>query len=404
MLRPFDRSRVRPLLVSGLLLLLGLAPCASASSSPVTAEARAETPANDDFANAELIEGASGTVGGAFDGATTEPGEPDHGGFEHPGSVWYRWFAPTSMRVTFVLDCGGVIAAYTGSTVTTLTEVAAGHNHLRFNNLMPARVGFDAVTGTEYRIAAAGCGGALRLTWRAGPQNDDFDDAAVLSGIRGVVVGSNSGATREVGEPLHAAGKVIPGGAIADGGVSVWHRWTAPETGHVLFETLDSRFDTALAVYRGAGVAELTRLARCNDILGVQGPSAVSFRAVAGRTYSIAVSGIAREVEGTAWLGMGRVSLRWHPGRVLRGTRQPDVINGTPASDLIVGRGGDDRLYGLSGRDLIVGDGGRDRLFGGPGADDLDARDRVHGNDAVYGGGGIDRARADRGDLVLGVP
>jgi Ca2+-binding RTX toxin-like protein len=182
------------------------------------------------------------------------------------------------------------------------------------------------------------------------------------------------------------------------------YRWTAPATGHVLFETLDSNFDTTLAVYRGTSVDGLTRVVRCNDILGDWGPSAVSFHAVEGRTYAIAVSGIAGEIEGSAWVDTGRIRLRWHPGRVFRGTRQPEVINGTPASDLIVGRGGDDRLHGLGGRDLVVGERGRDRLYGGGGADDLNARDLVRGNDVIDGGGGIDSARADRGDLIIRVP
>jgi Ca2+-binding RTX toxin-like protein len=368
------------------------------------------TPANDDFGNAQRIEGVSGKASGSGFGSTFEPGEPAHGGFASFGSVWYRWIAPSNARVTFTLGCawgGAVIAVYTGSTVAALTEVGSGDDDVNLpNSSVPARVGFLAVAGTEYRIAAAGgCfEGWIRLRWLAGPRNDDFDARLVLHGRRGEVTGSNQGGTHETGEPRHAARRAYPWGTFtADGRVSVWYRWTAQATGHILFETLGSKFDTALAVYRGNRLDALTRVARSNDILAYSGPSAISFRAIAGRTYSVAISGIAGEYEGEAWISKGLFTLRWHPGRVLTGTRDADVIRGTQRDDLIVGGRGDDRLYGARGSDLIVGQQGADRLYGGRGADVLDTRDFVRGNDLIYGGPGLDSARADRGDSIHGV-
>ena len=65
----------------------------SAATNSVTP--RADTgPANDNFANAQVISGASGTVTATNVGAGKEAGEPDHA--DNPGgaSIWYAWTAP----------------------------------------------------------------------------------------------------------------------------------------------------------------------------------------------------------------------------------------------------------------------------------------------------------------------
>ena len=114
--------------------------------------------------------------------------------------------------------------------------------------------------------------------------NDDFAAAQVLSGPTGVTAGSNVDATQEEGEPDHAP--QAPGH-------SVWYRWTAPAPGRVAFDTCDAtETDTVLAVYTGPNVATLSRVARSDDSCGDR--SLVSFTAVAGRTYSIAVDGFQR--------------------------------------------------------------------------------------------------------------
>jgi hypothetical protein len=118
----------------------------------------------------------------------------------------------------------------------------------------------------------------------APPANDDFAAAQVLSGPTGVFAGSNVDATQEEGEPDHAP--QAPGH-------SVWYRWTAPALGRVVFDTCDAtETDTVLAVYTGPSVAALRRVVRSDDSCGDR--SLVSFTAVAGRTYSIAVDGYQR--------------------------------------------------------------------------------------------------------------
>ena len=97
----------------------------SPASNAVTPSATL-APANDHFANAQVIAGGSGTVSGTTVNATTEAGEPipnRAGG----ASVWYAWTVPSGGRVQ--LDtCGSavapIVAAYTGGAVDALSPLA----------------------------------------------------------------------------------------------------------------------------------------------------------------------------------------------------------------------------------------------------------------------------------------
>ena len=113
--------------------------------------------------------------------------------------------------------------------------------------------------------------------------NDPFSNALALGLPPVSVTGSNVNATSEPGEPLHA-GK--PGGA------SIWYKWTAPANGVYSFNTYGSSFDTLLAVYTGASVDALTEVASNDDAAGLGTASAVTFQAVTGTTYYVAVDGI----------------------------------------------------------------------------------------------------------------
>jgi virginiamycin B lyase len=120
-------------------------------------------------------------------------------------------------------------------------------------------------------------------TWTAagtGPANDLFASARAISGRSGTTTGTSVGATKEVGEPDHVGN---PGGS------SVWFAWTAPVTGTVTFDTIGSTFDTLLAAYTGSAVNALTQTAANDDASGVQ--SRISFTAVAGTTYRLAIDG-----------------------------------------------------------------------------------------------------------------
>ena len=113
------------------------------------------------------------------------------------------------------------------------------------------------------------------------PPNDAFAAAQELTGRVASVEGLNKDATKEDGEPQHFDGK--PPSA------SIWYRWTAPADGNAVVSTCESSFDTLLAVYTGEAVNALTPKASDNDGCGVQ--SKVSFTAIEGVTYRIAVDG-----------------------------------------------------------------------------------------------------------------
>ena len=119
----------------------------------------------------------------------------------------------------------------------------------------------------------------LRLPTRNG--GDNFVDRVAIDGTNGLAAGSNSLATREPGEPLHA-GK--------PGGKSVWYTWRAPVTGIATIATRGSTFDTLLAVYTGNSVDNLVRVASDEDLGGFF-TSGVRFNAIVGTRYHIAIDG-----------------------------------------------------------------------------------------------------------------
>ena len=139
------------------------------------------------------------------------------------------------------------------------------------------------------------------------PDNDDFADATMISGASGSVTGTNLNAGSEEGEPLPLEKE---GNWTFDSTATVWWRWTAPTNGTFIFKTQGSDFDTVLGVYTGNFVAALVRVA-ANDQCGqsVDNTSAVSFDAVMGTTYYVAVGGYGDD--------MGSIVLSWGVDEVI---------------------------------------------------------------------------------------
>ena len=114
--------------------------------------------------------------------------------------------------------------------------------------------------------------------------NNSFGSRTLLSGTSITATGSNVGATVEAGEP-----NVLGIGGTA----SVWWTWTAPTSGTVTLSTTGSSFDTTLGVYQGTTVSSLKQVAVNDDenySAGVY-TSKLTFSAVAGQSYQIAVNG-----------------------------------------------------------------------------------------------------------------
>ena len=282
----FNSGRRLPVLAAAALFLVLMAP-ARASAAP---------PANDNFANAETITDRYGWADGDNSEATKEPGEPNHAGNPGGASVWYSWTAPYTGRATFdtcYSEFDTLLAVYTGDQVSNLQPVAADDNGCGARS----QLSFMAAAGVTYRIAVDGASGAtgyFELDWSLPPANDDFAAATELTGDSGSVDGNTYYGTLEPGEPEHGP----------DGSASVWYRWTAPTTGPATFELCDSDFDTLLAVYTGASVDGLTRVAQDDNDCPGEYASRVSFVASAGQEYRIAVDG--------AYGERGDLVLRWN--------------------------------------------------------------------------------------------
>ena len=146
-------------------------------TATVTILVGAPPPANDDFADAQVISGPRGSVTGTNQSATEEAGEPDHAGVPGRDSIWYQWTAPEDGEVTFNtcdsrneedVDNNGwfntTLGVYTGTTVGALTEVASNdEDYVEFchdpdapdrpQNVAGSRVTFTATAGTVYYIA-----------------------------------------------------------------------------------------------------------------------------------------------------------------------------------------------------------------------------------------------------------
>ncbi|MDB6149846.1 MAG: peptidase and in kexin sedolisin [Chthoniobacter sp.] len=140
---------------------------------------------------------------------------------------------------------------------------------------MPAFSG-RSVTGARMNLSNALTGSSSR------PINDPLAGATEIPGSRFVVDGSNLSATKEAGEPTHGGNT---------GGASVWWKWTAQAAGPVTLTTEGSGFNTLLGVYTGSAVGSLNLVASNDNASGGVTWSSVSFTAVEGMTYRIAVDG-----------------------------------------------------------------------------------------------------------------
>lgn len=363
-------------------------------------------PANDNFADAQVISGVTGKVGGTNVRSTGEPGEPSHGSIPDT-SVWYRWTAPESGQVVFntreaAFDT--VLAVYSGSSLSGLTQLGSNDQYGGTNQ---SRLVVPVTAGTTYHVALDGFGastGPFNLQWAVNrPANDDLASAQVLTGLWGLVPGNSARATGEPGELNYH------GGAAADN--SVWFDWTPTASAPTVLRlrNVSAGFAPGFAVYTGAAYP-LTKVA--------EGPTSLTFNAVAGAKYHIAVDGNGGST-GTFQLEyvMGRCNgkLATISGQTgtITGTPGADIIVGSAVADTIAGSGGNDIICGLGGNDVLRGGSGNDNMMGGLGDDDLFGLkgadrlglvDSVPGNDFGDGGAGVDTANRDAGDVLVNVP
>ena len=120
-------------------------------------------PQNDRFSMATRISGRSGRARGSNVGATMESGESGLG----DKSVWWRWQAPISGRLT--VDTTGsnfdtILGVYTGTRISSLRSLAENDD----TNGQQSRVMLDVTAGTTYQFRIAsydGGTGTILLNW-----------------------------------------------------------------------------------------------------------------------------------------------------------------------------------------------------------------------------------------------
>ena len=254
---------------------------------------------NDLFVNRFPISGGTNTVIGVNTNATEEIGEPSHAGNDGGRSLWWFWVAPASTPVrvdTVGSSFDTILGVYQGTRVDALTVVAADKRSAGNGRSVAF---FEAIQGVEYQIAVDGfndgtgaASGRVVLSLHQFPPsvlhaNDDFENATPIAAPFLTAVGSNIGATRQPGEPAHAAAPL---------GHSVWWTWTAPTDGPVTISTANSQFDTLLSVYTGASVDTLSLVAENDDIDPGNEQGRVTFQASGGTVYRIAVDGYGNEI------------------------------------------------------------------------------------------------------------
>lgn len=215
-------------------------------------------------------------------------------------TLWWGWVAPTNGLA--VIDTAGssfvtLLGVWTGDSADFTDYQLVAWNVYGTNDFR-SRVAFPTVPGREYKIQVTGVAASeygeavVNLAFAPMPAlpNDAWANATPLVGSLATATATNLIATKETGEPHHA-------GVV--GGRSLWWRWTAPGNGVVTLNTYDSLswhpdnyggpLDTVLAVYTGAAVNALTMVATNHDDVLFAPNSSLSFNAVSGRTYYIAV-------------------------------------------------------------------------------------------------------------------
>ena len=249
-------------------------------------------PANDEYETPELLESTeSGSVGGTLLGATIAENDCIWKYGDAERTVWYKWVAPFTGSVAFTATASNgrsdllYLVATRGYDEETEEWDDCGYDHGR-------RVVFDVNEGETYYVSLCTWNYVVSdftLSWQrlVPPVNDNFADAVAISGISGRVTGTNLGATVEDGEtlPYEEEGNWTFGSTA-----TAWWKWTAPVSDSVTFRTKGSDFDTVIGIYTGNVVDALETVA-ANDEGDDDGSSVVTFDAVAGTTYYIAVGG-----------------------------------------------------------------------------------------------------------------
>ncbi len=123
-----------------------------------TVTIHAAPPSNDNFENASVIAGATGSTNGTTVEATRQSGEPLHFRADDAGnSIWYAWTVPSDGGYgldTLGSELGNDIAVYCGTSISNLHQLGAGG----FDSLAGSYVHLQLQKDSNYFIAVVGAG------------------------------------------------------------------------------------------------------------------------------------------------------------------------------------------------------------------------------------------------------
>jgi hypothetical protein len=297
-------------------------------------------PANDNFANAIVLQGSSGTITGDNFDATRQAGEPDPSGDPNgvvgQRSVWYFWTAPASGTVTMNTvgsDYDTTLGAYTGSAVNALTALAE-NDDVDPGEIIHSNITFNATAGTTYRIMVNGWHsdtGTFKLNWTGAtaPARIQFASAAFSAlerdGTAGILVTrtgdltatqtvsyQTSNGTATAGADYTAAGGQItfaPGGTRAIIGIAISDDATVEPNETVSIKLAPVTANTVLGSVSAAALtirdddtfpANSVRIAGEATRQAAEGAGKIDFTVTRAGDLSQAASVGYRTVDGTA--------------------------------------------------------------------------------------------------------
>jgi hypothetical protein len=262
-------------------------------------------PVNDDFTNRTSLAGFNLPVLGSNIAASVEPGEPVFPASPCGRSVWWNWTAPADGVARISVASASVrvvLAVYTGTEFSNLVQVAMRGDQIYPQVLFPVKAGLDyavMVAGLQSGGVAQSGTFAFNIVMIPAPLNDNFTNRLAITGTNVWFCVTNTGASREPGEPLHAPD------IWAAGHRSAWWQWTAPTSGVVTVRSYSWQVGTLLGVYQGNSLTSLTPVGTGREEWltsgGFPGGRAITFTAQRGQVFQIAADSY-QEQAGELWM------------------------------------------------------------------------------------------------------
>ncbi len=254
-----------------------------------SAYALAAAPANDQIADAILIDPLPFDDTQNTTGATVSVGDPNTSCDPNIGkTVWYRYEAGATSKILHLNTLGSnfdtVLSVYqdNGGVLTELIcDDDSGPNGTSQLNLN---------TGQNVTLYVGiggygGVGGILQFhveELSAAPPHDEFASPRIITSLPYDDSDNTVLAKTAANDPVTSCASVV--------GSSVFYQYTPSDNSPLVLHTNGSNFDTVLSVYTGATVETLVEVA-CDDNSGTGTASYIEFTPIAGETYTIVVVG-----------------------------------------------------------------------------------------------------------------